>query len=381
MHSLADDYHSGILSGHEPPCLSLYQPTSRHAPGNQQDPIRFRNLVKVLEGSLTHEYRSGEIRELLEPFEELAGDRELWRHTLDGLVVLRAADLFRVYRLQRPMPELAIVAGTFHTKPLLRFLQTTGGYQVLGLNRQGVRLFEGDRDVVDEVRLAEGVPRTSVEALGEERTEPHLTVAAYGGAGGTAMVHGHGGKSDEVDKDAERFFRMVDEAVLEHHSRPSGRPLILAALPEHQSLFRQISQNPLLLETGISVHPDDLEMDELRERAWRVLEPHYAETLERLADHYGQAKAKGQADDDPARIAEAVIQGRVGTLLLEADRTLPGRVDPTDGSVALGDLEQPHIGDVLDDLAELVQSMGGEVVVAPSERMPSTTGAAAVFRF
>jgi hypothetical protein len=236
-----------------------------------------------------------------------------------------------------------------------------------------VRLFEGDRDVVDEVRLAEGVPRTSVEALGEERTEPHLTVAAYGGAGGTAMVHGHGGKSDEVDKDAERFFRMVDEAVLEHHSRPSGRPLILAALPEHQSLFRQISQNPLLLETGISVHPDDLEMDELRERAWRVLEPHYAETLERLADHYGQAKAKGQADDDPARIAEAVIQGRVGTLLLEADRT--------DGSVALGDLEQPHIGDVLDDLAELVQSMGGEVVVAPSERMPSTTGAAAVFRF
>ena len=29
------------------PCLSLYQPTHRHHPDNQQDPIRFRHLVKA----------------------------------------------------------------------------------------------------------------------------------------------------------------------------------------------------------------------------------------------------------------------------------------------------------------------------------------------
>ena len=28
-----------------PPCISLYQPTHRRHPDNQQDPIRFRNLV------------------------------------------------------------------------------------------------------------------------------------------------------------------------------------------------------------------------------------------------------------------------------------------------------------------------------------------------
>ena len=46
------------------------------------------------------------------------------------------------------------------------------------------------------------------------------------------MHHGHGGKKDEADIDAERFFRAIDRAVLEHHSRPSGPPLMLAALSD-----------------------------------------------------------------------------------------------------------------------------------------------------
>ncbi|MGQ0699043.1 MAG: hypothetical protein ACT4PZ_12470 [Panacagrimonas sp.] len=35
-----------LTAAQTPPCLSLYQPTHRHRPDNQQDPIRFRNLVK-----------------------------------------------------------------------------------------------------------------------------------------------------------------------------------------------------------------------------------------------------------------------------------------------------------------------------------------------
>jgi len=45
-----------LASGHQPPCLSLYQPTHRHGPENQQDPIRFRHLVKELETSLRQKY-------------------------------------------------------------------------------------------------------------------------------------------------------------------------------------------------------------------------------------------------------------------------------------------------------------------------------------
>ena len=45
------------------------------------------------------------------------------------------------------------------------------------------------------------------------------------------------------------------------------------------------------------------------------------------------------------------------------------------------DLGHPEVDDVLDNLGELVLSKGGKVVVVPSERMPTKTGAAATCRY
>ncbi len=235
-----------LSSVSQPPCLSLYQPTHRNPPENQQDPIRFRNLLKEMDASLRQTRPAAESRLLLKPFEELAHDHAFWNHTLDGLAVLGGPSVFRVFRLQRPVAELAVVADTFHTKPLRRFLQSAGRYQVLGLSLERIQFFEGNRDALDEIEPAAGVPRTITEALGEQLTEPHLTAASYGGGGqaSSTMRHGQGGKKEEADIAAERFFRAVDRAVLDHHSRPSGLPLMLAALPQHHDLFHRVSHNP-----------------------------------------------------------------------------------------------------------------------------------------
>ena len=322
-----------LASVHQPPCLSLYQPTHRHGPENQQDLIRFRNLVKELETSLRQKYPAVDTRLLVEPFEELARDHDFWNHTLDGLAVLGGPSLFRVFRLQRPVAELAVVADSFHTKPLRRFLQSVGRYQVLGLSLQKIQLFEGNRDTLDEIDPAPDVPRTITEALGAELTEPHQTVASYGGVGGesTPMHHSQGGKKNEEDIDAERFFRAIDRAVLEHHSRPSGLPLILAALPEHHHLFHRVSHNPFLMAEGLTINPDTLPIDELRERAWQVVEPQYQARLAALADEFAVAKSKGLGSDDLAEVAQAAAAGRVATLLIEADRQIAGRLDGSTG--------------------------------------------------
>jgi hypothetical protein len=376
------DYLSEFLGAHEPPCLSLYQPTFRHHPDNQQDPIRFRNLVRTLEESLRQKYPASEIPTFLEPFQAVADDRDFWNHMLDGLAVLGAPGLFRVFKLQRPVPERAIVADSFHIKPLLRIWQSADRYQVLGLNRQEIKLFEGNRDALDEIDLAPDVPRTITDALGEELTQPHQTVASYGmGAKGTPMRHGHGGKKDEVDKDAERFFRAIDRAILEYHSRPSGLPLLLAALPEHHALFHQVSHNPFLMAEGIDIHPDALALDALRERAWRAVEPRYLARLADLVEEFGAAQSKGLGSDDLAEIAAAAVAGRVATLLVEAERQVPGRIDAATGRIEFADLADPEVDDLLDDLGEWVLRMGGQIVIVPGERMPTQTGIAAIYRF
>jgi hypothetical protein len=372
-----------LASDQQPPCLSLYQTTHRSRPENQQDPIRFRNLIKQLETSLLQKYSAVETRELLEPFEELAHDSAFWTQTREGLAVLGGPGLFRVFQLQRPVAELAVVADSFHAKPLRRFLPSVGDYQVLGLSLQKVQLFEGNRNAIDEVDLASGVPRTINEALGAELTEPHQTVSSYGGVGHghNAMHESHGGKKEEVEGDTEKFFRAVDRAVLEHHSRPSGLPLILAALPEHHDLFRRVSHNPFLIAESLTINPDVLPIEELRERAWKLVEPQYQARLAELNEEFGQAKSEGLGNDDLAEVAQAATAGRVGTLLLEADRQIAGRIDGVTGLVEFADLNQPQVDDLLDDLGELVQKMGGEVLVIPAEQMPVQTGLAATYRY
>jgi hypothetical protein len=195
------------------------------------------------------------------------------------------------------------------------------------------------------------------------------------------MHHGHGGRKSEVDIDAERFFRAVDRGVLERHSQPSGLPLILAALPEHHHLFHEVSRNPFLVEESIDIHPDALSIDELRKRAWRVMEPRYLARLAALVEEFGSARSKDLGHDEPAHIAKAVMAGRVATLLIEADRKVPGRVDAATGAIQFEDLEHPEVDDVLDDLAALARRMGGDIVMVPAERMPTETGIAAIYRY
>jgi len=380
MDSLFDDYTAGIFDAQEPPCLSLYQPTHRHHPDKQQDPIRFRNLVKMLEESLRQKYSTRDVRPLLEPFQSLAGDRDFWNHTLDGLAVLGAPGLFRVYRLQRPVPELAVVADSFHLKPLIRILQSADGYHVLGLSRQKITLFEGNRDVLDEVELSPAVPQTIADVLGEVSKEAQLSAWAPA-AGAEGVRYGTGSKSELVDNDTERFFRAVDRAILEHYSRPSELPLMLAALPEHHSLFHRISRNPFLMTEGIDVYPDALAIDALRDRAWRVIEPQYLARLAALVAMFEAARAQELGDHDLAQVARSTVAGRVSTLLIEADRHVPGRIDAATGRIEFDDLVHPEVDDLLDDLGELVLKHGGQVVIVPAERMPTRTGIAAIYRF
>ena len=372
-----------LTAPHQAPCLSLYQPTHRHGPDNQQDLIRFRNLLKIMESSLRQKYPEPETRHFMEPFEALGLDREFWNQALDGLVVLSGAGMFRVFRLRRSVAELAVVANSFHLKPLRRFLQYVGRYQILGLSLSKIQLFEGDLGTLEKIEPAQAVPQTITDALGAELTDSHQTLASFGGVRGKSgpMRHGQGGKKDEAEKDTKRFFRAVDRAVLEHHSRPAGLPLLLAALPEHHHLFRSISHNPFLMENGLDLNPFVLTTSELRERAWAILEPQYQSWLASLLDEYREAQSCGLGSGDLGEVVKGAAAGRVSKLMIASDREIAGRIVGDTGMFELSGKSEAHSDDLLDDLGELVGKMGGQVLVMPSAQIPGKTGLAATFRY
>lgn len=382
MHPLTPESLKELAQLATPPCLSLYQPTHRSHPDNRQDLIRFRHSVEALGASLRQAHPDADVQTLLAPFHQLADNGDFWNHTLDGLAVLGCAGVFRVFVLPRTLPELVLAADSFHTKPLRRFLQSVDRYQVLCLSRDKARLFEGNRHGLVEVDLAAPVPRTSTDALGDQLTEPHQTVSSRGGIGkgSSPLVHSSGGKKDEVDLDADRYFRALDRALIEHCSKPSGLPLLLAALLEHHHRFRQASHNTLLLPKGLEINPEALDIQTLSQSAWEVVEPQYLARQQAWGADFSTARGKGLGSDDLNEVAKAAAEGRVASLLIEDERQIAGRLDSDTGQVESAELMDPTVDDVLDDIGELVERMGGEVRVIGAARMPTTTGLAATFR-
>ena len=384
MELLTNELIQELLTADQTPCLSLYMPTHRSHPENLQDPIRFKNLLKQLEESLSQKYSTDEVKKQIEPFEALAGDESLWNHASKGLAVFSAEGKFRVVGLHKSVEELAMVADSFHTKPLRQYLQSGDSYHVLCLTLHDIRLFEGNRRSLIEVELTADIPETITEALGDKLTDKHTTVASYGGTGGESspMRHGQGGKKEETEKDAERFFRVVADTIYESYSKPTGLPLILAALPEHHNLFQKVNKNPLLLSKGISIDPSSVSTEKLANMAWEVMEPEYNLKLDSIVARFEQARANGKGSDDYKEVAVAAVEGRVDTLIVEADRIIAVRVtNLVTGNTQKKDITNPRVDDLLDDLGELVTKMGGVVMVLPTEKMPSETGLAAIFRY
>jgi len=384
MEILASELIQELLSVKQEPCLSLYMTTHRNHPENLQDIIRFKNLVKQLEESLLEQYSAVEVKNFLKPYITLSNNREFWGHSLDGLAVLGTTDLFKIIKLPIAVEELVVVADSFHTKPLRQYLQSVDRYHVLGLSLQEIRLFEGNRHSLVEIDLPPDIPKTITEALGDELTEKHSTVASYGGVGreSSNKHHGHGGKNDEVDKDAERFFRVIANTIYDNYSKPTGLPLILAALPEHHSLFQKVNKNPLLLANSIAVNPESISTDQLIKLAWEIMEPDYLLKLKSLVNKFEEAKANKSGSDNIKEVVEAAEAGRVDTILIEADRVIAERLrNKNTGTFKQADSTQPKLDDLLDDIGELVTKMGGKVMFIPPEKMPAKTGIAALYRY
>lgn len=382
MNQLAHTYETVLLAEHTGPCVSLYQPTHRTFPDRAQDPIRFGNLLKDVEESLSRQYAGKDIDALMRPFRELAEDSQFWNHTLDGIAVFATPDLFEVFNLQRTVQEKAIVASSFHTKPLLRNLQSADRFHVLGLNRHHATLFEGNRDALDEVLLEGEFPKELQDAVATRDGEPERTKRAHGpiGAGHTTR-HGMNVRRDLTDTETRKFFRAVDAAVAKTFSKPSGLPLVLAALPEHHHMFREVSDNPALMAEAIDVDPASVSADALRTRAWDIVLPKYLERLAGLKEQFGALASTGGSGADLAEVGKAAAAGRIATLLIDAERVIPGRFDPKSGSITFASLEEPDVDDLLDDLGEHALKTGADVVIVPTDSMPSQTGVAAIYRY
>ena len=379
---LDDTLLNKLLAPTQGPCVSIYVQQERATRDLDQNRIKLKNALKTVTEELAKADGGGEGDAIVADLARLDHDNSFWANQFETLAILAAPGVRHMIRLPRPTRETVAVADSFHLKPLIRHMQSATRYQVLAVTQKSVHLYEGDTDRLEEVSLHELVPQTLVEALGGELDEQHLTVASYGGLRAPS-VHGHKDKSDERDIDLERYFRAVDKAIWEHHSRPAGVPLVLAAVTGYHDTFHKVSKNQHLIEGGIKLNPDSVDVDKerLRDEAAAIFGPRQKAKIDEALENFGSAMAQGQGSADLEDVAQAATMGRVRLLILDADKEVGGTIDPDTGAVTRKDITDPAVDDVMDDVAEQVLRTNGEVMVLTGEMHPQPSGIAAIYRY
>ena len=342
------------------PCITLYQLIHRHSPENNQDVVFFNNTIRDLEGLLTKEYKDSDIDKIMKPFQALRDDKDFWTSSIEGIAILANEEKFLLYMLPEGVENKLVVGEAFHILPLLRTFQFSDMYNLLGLQGNDFKLYEGSKYELAEIKLEEGVPRTIEEVLGSEHTERYLNHGTYSGSAGSATFHGQGSKKDELEEDLKRYFRYVDKLVNDNYSKTGKLPLILAGLSENQGLFRKLSNNTYLMDAGINSSYKEVGSDVLIKKAWEIMEAVYQERISKLTENFNQAKANDLGSDDLHKIKKAILDKRIKTMMIEENR---------------------NISPELDGLVKLVLKEKGQIVVLTKEQMPSETGVAAIYRF
>ncbi len=373
-YEIVNDFPNEIIDLEKGPFISIYQPTHREKPESTQDSIRFKNLATKIENTLKADYKDANIEAIMKPINDIAADNLFWNKSKEGLAVLANEDKCLVYKISYSVEERAIVSDSFHIKPLIRAFQSADRYQVLALNRTSFKLYAGNRYGFDEIEIPEETPTTLEEVLGSELTTPGL------GSGRSPLLHGLNSKKEEVEKDTERYFRIVDKFVLDNYSNKTGLPLVLVTLTEHQGTFRKLTHNQHLLDIAVNIDPESVTEDKLDNIIWKDLEPLYLEKTKALVERFENARAKSVGSDDIVEVARASNENKISTVLIESGRIIRGRITE-DGKLIEEEKSDNTHEDVLDDIGESVFRNGGEVIVLPKERMPSSTGVAAIFRY
>ena len=367
-----------LLEERDGPCASVYLPAHRRKTESRSDSILYRNLCREVEKILERDTSSATTRQIVSQLTAV-DEPEFWERGSDGVAVFASADFFACYRLPMIFPSLEVVGGTFHTKPMLRYLQEGHSYHVLVLTLHHVALYDGvGSEELQEVPLR-GLPRSLEEAVGKDsgpgQRGPHPR-------GEDRTHHLQGASGDNGKASVEKFFREVARGLSRNGIKDSRKPLILAAQAQHRSLFQKIAQIPALFEEGIVADAGKLTADAIRSEALRILKPEFERRITRASEDYGLAASRAQGSDRLQDVAHAVAEGRVRRLFVESGRRIWGLLDRGTGDVIPG---EPHKNaydvDLLDELAELTMARGGDVLVLPPEKMPSKTGLAATYRF
>ena len=386
MSVISRDEIRTLIDAPSGPCVSIFMPTLR-AGDTQQNPIRFKNLLRHAEAGLEDfGLRNGRAVELLAPARRLVDDRAFWEHQEEGLALFRSPQMFKTYRLPLPLRELSVVEDRFHVKPLLPLLHGDGHFYILALSLKSIRLVLASRYTAHEVDLGD-IPQSFQEAMGRltRRFSQFGATTSAKTVSRSPIFPGHGFGEDDLKAEILKYFQIVDDGLahLDVHIDRNA-PFVLAGVEYLLPRYREASRLPHVLKEGLTGNPDGLAAEELRDKAWEIVEPWFLEDRQRAAERFLDLRGTGRTSIRLEEILPAALDGRVDTLFTARGVRVWGTLGADTRQASFQDdqeAQQNGSEDLIDRAAVETFLRGGTIFAVEQQDVPEGYAVAAIFRY
>lgn len=291
-----------------------------------------------------------ERNKFLEPLRALTKDVRILKQMKGNIGVFRNQEIFRVLNVPVDVERTCQVATTFHIKPLIRWLQTDQEFLLLGLESEAAHLYSGSKD---SLKLIDSVlfPRL---ANAHDNNGDYLSLK---------VARQNKGKDTEIFKWLNNWITQLTV-----NSQPklflSGEKYLVGGLCSYMK-YKNVIQTP------ISNYFSKAKVYEHAAEIRKILKEESRALVDKALMEFRFAEESNRSRKNIFQISKAVVQGRVKKLIVTDELSIFGKIDRKSGGLAIHPFDLDHEDDdVLDDLAQMVLSQGGEVVVASRSEIP-----------
>ena len=367
--------------------VSIYMPTFRSGVDIRQNPVRFKQLLRVAESKLySMDIEKERIEKFLKPATELIPDIKFWQNQSDGLALFIHEDGINYFRLPFEFKESITVSNRIHIKPLLPLFTGNGQFNILALSKNNAKLFRCSRQNVIEV-VIEGAPDSMFDMQVDDDPRTKLEMRLSNPMPASALnysinTQAQGSENDYEKNELTRFFRALDAYILSIHEG-ENIPLVLAGVEYLIPIYKEKSNYPNIVEDFIKGNPEMLSPEELHKKAWKIVEPIFNEDKTLAEIKYKQYS--GQHNhlylNSLEQIIPAAFNGQIESLFVDKENHQWGKFRADNNKVELYDEMTDDTEDLIEFASILTLSRGGKVFALHQDEVPDGEKVAAVLRY
>jgi hypothetical protein len=321
---------------------------------NQGDLIALKSqlssAINECNGWLNSAMSIDERKRFLEPLELLLTDARIFNQMKGNIGIFRTLDFFRVLNIPVEIERSCQVATSFHVKPLLRWLQTDREFLLLGMESDSAHLYLGSQD---SFKLLDTI------ALPQFFQEPY-SLNDY-----TSLKESRQQRSKE-----DKIFARLNDWIEKLTKSTKPKLFVAGEKSKVDGLNRNLKYINTI-KTPFSNTFGKHNVVNICANIRKLLKDESKKALEKSLLEFRFAEEGNRAQKNIFQISKAVVQGKVRKLIVTDELNIFGKIDRASGGLIIHPTDLDHEDDcILDDLAQMVLSQGGEVVIAKRNEIP-----------